>query len=255
MLSVQLISHTPNPDSLAAAAARICYSNAGAREIMEKGGKESDDKFLKMLLDLGHDSPLEHASFTFAIEGVSRSLLAQITRHRIASFSVKSQRYVSESAFTYITPPEIEGNDSALDLFNKAMSESLKSYNALCDLLQKEHYERLTAEGKDSDRARREAQKQAMEDARYVLPNACETKLVITMNARSLLNFFHLRLCERAQWEIRALAERMLYLVREVSPGIFSKAGPPCAFGKCSEGEMTCGKQVEKRRIYGGGNI
>ena len=84
--------------------------------------------------------------------------------------------------------------------------------------------------------------KQALEDARYILPNACETKIMVTMNARSLLNFFNKRSCNRAQWEIRHLSDLMLAEVRKVAPILFLKAGAPCTYGKCPEGEMTCGQ-------------
>ena len=177
-----------------------------------------------MLSDLGHASPIEHASFTFGIEGVSRTLLAQITRHRIASFSVQSQRYVRLDDFRYVIPPEIEAIPEAKAAF--------------------------MAEGMPEKQARAKASKQANEDARFVLPNACETKMVVTMNARSLQNFFHLRCCSRAQWEIRALAEEMLRLVYPVAPHIFAKAGPACVSGPCPEGKMCCGRTAEVRARY-----
>ena len=252
MLNVKLVAHTPEPDKIIACAAKMCYSASGADDIMEGLDGEKCARFIDMLTDLGHESPFEHASFTFAIEGVSRSLLAQITRHRIASFSVKSQRYVKENDFTFITPPEIAGNPEALEVFERAMREDVEHYAELSEILFKKHYDELISAGKDEKAARRAAEKAAIEDARFVLPNACETKMMVTMNVRSLWNFFRLRCCSRAQWEIRALAEQMLALCREVAPKLFANAGPACVSGPCPEGKMTCGKAQEMRKRYKG---
>lgn len=241
-MKVELIAHTPNPEKVVAAAAKLCYSNAPATDIFDGLTDEKTEKFLNMLMSLGHESPVEHISFTFAVEGVSRSLLAQLTRHRIASYSVKSQRYVTEGTFEYIMPPEIAADDETKAVFEEAMRRDTEDYNKLADKLKT----RYISDGMDE----KKAEKKAIEDARYVLPNACETKLVMTMNARSLYNFFSHRICERAQWEIRALADEMLRLVREVCPVIFKKCGPPCAFGPCPEGKMSCGKAAEKRALY-----
>ncbi len=158
-----------------------------------------------MLADLGHESPMEHAYFTFGIEGVSRSLLAQLTRHRIASYSVKSQRYVEEGQFAYIIPPEIEKNEEAKKLFIKTMEEDQAVYDRLTEILKEQHLRANLASGMDEKESERAAGKAAIEAARFVLPNACETKIVMSINARSLMNFFHKRCCQRAQWEIREL--------------------------------------------------
>ena len=227
MMTVRLIAHTPEPEKVVAAAAKLCYSDAHITDLLDGLDEEKTARFLTMLSDLGHASPIEHASFTFGIEGVSRTLLAQITRHRIASFSVQSQRYVRLDDFRYVIPPEIE-----------AIPE------------EDGHTARLMAEGMPEKQARAKASKQANEDARFVLPNACETKMVVTMNARSLQNFFHLRCCSRAQWEIRALAEEMLRLVYPVAPHLFAKAGPACVSGPCPEGKMCCGRTAEVRARY-----
>ena len=204
MMTVRLIAHTPEPEKVVAAAAKLCYSDAHITDLLDGLTEEKTAKFLTMLSDLGHASPIEHASFTFGIEGVSRTLLAQITRHRI-------------------------------DLAHK---------------LEEGHTARLMAEGMPEKAARAKASKQANEDARFVLPNACETKMVVTMNARSLQNFFHLRCCSRAQWEIRQLAEEMFKLVYPVAPHIFAKSGPACVSGPCPEGKMCCGKTAEVRAKY-----
>ncbi|WHH60704.1 FAD-dependent thymidylate synthase [Petroclostridium sp. X23] len=249
-LKVRLLQYTPEPEKLIASAAKLCYSSSNIEDIMDGLTEEKVDNFLNMLVDIGHESPIEHVSFTFGIEGVSRSLLAQITRHRIASFSVKSQRYVREGQFEYIVPVEIEAIPEAKEKFIQAMEQDQQNYNALADILMKKHYETFISEGKTEKQARLMAEKKAIEDARYVLPNACETKMVVTMNARSLLNFFHHRCCERAQWEIRELAVQMLKLVREAAPTLFKHAGPKCLAGSCPEGKMSCGKMKEKRELF-----
>ncbi len=249
-MKVTLLAHTPDPEKMIAAAAKLCYSESGVTNILEGLDEEKTERFLNMLMSLGHQSPIEHVSFTFGIEGVSRSLLAQITRHRIASYSVKSQRYVKEGMFEYIIPPEIEGNERAKDLYIKTMEADQKAYDELTDILFEKHYNSLLAEGKDEKTSKKAAEKMAIEDARFVLPNACETKMVVTMNARSLMNFFHHRCCTRAQWEIRELADKMLELVKDVAPTLFKKAGPSCVAHSCPEGKMTCGKALDMRKKY-----
>ncbi len=249
-LKVTLLAYTPEPEKTVAAAAKLCYSSAGIDEIEEGLTPERVGRFLGTLSDVGHESPVEHVSFTFGIEGVSRSLLAQITRHRIASFSVKSQRYVKEGGFSYVVPPEIDACPAARERFAAAMERDRRDYEELFTLLFERRKAEYLAEGKSEDEAAKAAEKSAAEDARFVLPNACETQLVLTMNARSLRNFFRLRCCNRAQWEIRALADEMFRLVYAVAPGLFEKAGPSCLYGKCSEGKMSCGKSDAVREHF-----
>ncbi len=249
-MRVELLAHTPQPERVVAAAAKLCYSSSGVEDIMEGLDAEKTKKFLDNLMSLGHESPLEHMSFTFGIEGVSRSFLAQITRHRIASYSVKSQRYVKEGQFEFITPPEIAADERASEIFQNAMRQDMEQYNELTDILKAKHTKAFLEQGLEQKVAERKAEKKAIEDARYVLPNSCETKMVATFNARSLLNFFRHRCCERAQWEIRDCAVQMLKLVREVAPTVFATAGPPCLNGPCPEGKMTCGKAKEKRSYF-----
>ena len=220
--------------------AKLCYSTAGIEELKQGIEARNQDTFLKRLMEFGHLSPIEHASFTFGIEGVSRSLLAQITRHRIASFSVKSQRYVSEASaakeedvFGYIIPPRIEAlGPEAVKEFKGQMEQIQKWYDGWL--------EKLGNSGESSN-----------EDARFVLPNAAETKMLVTMNARELLHFFNLRCCNRAQWEIREMAGHMLALAKKAAPTIFGKAGPGCLYAPCPEGKMTCGKIEEVRKKFG----
>jgi thymidylate synthase (FAD) len=230
--NVKLLSYTPGAEKLTAMAAKLCYSPSGIDDISDGMTSESAAAFIGKIVDIGHLSTIEHASFTFGIEGVSRTLLAQITRHRIASFSVQSQRYVSysENGFSYIVPPGIR----------ELGEEAVKKYEAQMATMQG-WYDGWRSElgGKGG---------KSNEDARFVLPGACETKMMMTMNARELLHFFSLRCCSRAQWEIRELAWNMLSLVSSVCPALFSAAGPSCVRGKCSEGKMTCGKQDEVKQ-------
>ena len=251
MPKVTLLAHTPDPERTVASAAKLCYSPASIDDVRSGLTDEKTASFVEMLAEIGHESPIEHASFTFGIEGVSRALLAQITRHRMASFSVQSQRYVAEHDFQFVTPPEIAAEPEALKIFNEAMADDLKKYNALADILSAKHKAQMIADGMDEKNAARAAEKKAIEDARFVLPNACETKMIMTMNARSLMNFFHHRCCNRAQWEIREVANEMLALVFEVAPNLFKNAGPSCVNGPCPEGKMTCGKRKEVLELIG----
>lgn len=218
-MNVQLLAHTPAPEQLVAASAKLCYS---AASIADLAAIEADKaaEFISRLPE-AHQSPLEHVSFTFGIEGVSRAMLAQITRHRIASFSVQSQRYVNMDEFGYVIPPSIAANQDALDEYEHFMDRA--------DLV----YTYLRSSGIPA------------EDARFVLPNACETRMIVTMNARELMHFFSLRCCKRAQWEIRAVADEMLRLCKEVAPEIFAKAGPGCVRGHCPEGKMRCKHETD----------
>lgn len=241
-LKVKLLAHTENPERIIATAAKLCYSSSGIEHINEGLDAEKTESFIQRLMDLGHESPTEHVTFTFGVEGVSRALLAQITRHRIASYSVKSQRYVTEGQFQYIVPPAIKDDAKASEIYVNTMEYLQKQYDDITDILKKKHI--------DEGMTEKSAEKMAIEDARFVLPNACETKIVMTFNVRALMNMFHHRCCERAQWEIRAMADEMLRLVKEVAPTLFKYAGPSCVSGPCPEGRMSCGKMAEKREKY-----
>ncbi|MBQ7800676.1 MAG: FAD-dependent thymidylate synthase [Oscillospiraceae bacterium] len=247
---VFLIAHSYEPVKTVAQAAKLCYSSSGIEELGNNLTPEKARDFVEMLVGLGHESPLEHASFTFGIEGISRAVLAQFTRHRIASYSVKSQRYVSEKMFDFVIPPEIEKNAEAKEIYLKSMQDAQAAYDKLAAILATQHTKEMVAEGQDEKSAKKAAEKLANEDARFVLPNACETKMVVTMNTRSLLNFFKHRCCNRAQWEIREVAEQMLREVCKVAPELFTNAGPACAHGPCCEGKMTCGKAAQMRAKY-----
>lgn len=233
-----------------AKSAKLCYSRVGVDEIEKNLDDESTENFLNMLMGFSHMSPLEHASFTFAVEGVSRTLTHQLVRHRIASYSQQSQRYVRLDSFEYIIPPQIENNKIAKEIFIKAMEEDQKAYEELVDILVTEKAQRYIEAGMEEGKARKKVEKECIEDARYVFPNACETKIVFTMNVRTLLHFFNMRCCNRAQWEIRQMATEMLKEVRKLAPILFKNAGPGCVSGPCPEGKMTCGMQKEVREYF-----
>lgn len=249
-MEVKLLTYTPEPEKIIAASAKLCYSESGIDDLLEGLSEEKTVKFVEMLSSIGHESPIEHVSFTFGIEGVSRSFLAQMTRHRIASFSVQSQRYVKTNEFHYVIPPEIAQDNEANNIYNDFMNNAIDTYNKLADILEKKHYIEFLKTESNEKTAKSKAEKKAIEDARFVLPNASETKMVVTMNARSLLNFFRLRCCNRAQWEIKAVADEMLKLCCSVAPTIFKNAGPSCVKGACSEGKMSCGKAKEMKTFY-----
>ena len=232
-LHVELIAHTPLPEQVCALGAKLCYAKADVAALRERVSAQDQSLFLERIMDSGHLSVLEHATFSFAVEGVSRVLLAQLTRHRIASFSVQSQRYVSLAEnFSYIIPPAIKAlGDEAVTRYEAQMAQMQEWYV--------QWQQELGAKGESSN-----------EDARFVLPNACETRLIVTMNARELMHFFELRCCNRAQWEIRALAEEMLRLCRQAAPVLFANAGPGCVRGACPEGSKSCGKAAEVREKY-----
>ena len=217
-MHVELLYHTPDPERAIATAARLCYAPVGAAELMETMPEERVRSVLSTIMGSGHFSTLEHASYTFAVDGVSRALTHQLVRHRIASFNQQSQRYVRfADGVATVKPESVAESEEASAVFDQAIAAAVEAYGKLLDA------------GVPA------------EDARYLLPNAAETKIVITMNVRELLHFFSLRCCNRAQWEIRDLAHRMLELARPTAPFIFLDAGAPCVGGTCPEGKMTCG--------------
>ena len=222
-MNVELLYHTPNPERAIATAARLCYAPVGASELMETMDDDRVQSVLKTIMTGGHFSTLEHASFTFAIDGVSRALTHQLVRHRLASFNQQSQRYVKfKEGVPVVVPPSVLDNEEALSVFSEAIDATVEAYGKLVEM------------GVEA------------EDARYLLPNAAETKIVVTMNARELFHFFEVRCCNRAQWEIRELAWKMLDLVRPLAPYVFMDAGPSCVRDGCHEGKMTCGNPYPK---------
>ncbi len=262
-IKVTLLTHTPNPEQTVAMAAKLCYSPSGIEDIRDGLDEEKTASFLNMLSDLGHASPTEHASFTFGIEGISRACSHQLVRHRIASYSQQSQRYVDGTKFDFVTPPEIMNNEKALAAYNKVLDLQANAYEEIRNALVAGYinentggkYRGTDQEIMNSFKAENKKQysmfvKKANEDARFILPNASTTKIVCTFNARSLQNFFAHRCCNRAQWEIREVAEQMLLKCLEVAPNLFKNCGPSCLFGPCPEGNMCCGKQKEMQKKY-----
>lgn len=242
-MKVKLLTHTKDPEKTVAAAAKLCYSKSDIETLMDGLTDEKVSSFLDKLSTFSHFSPLEHASFTFGIEGVSRSFLAQISRHRICSLSVQSQRYVDMDNADHVVPKEIyDAGYSAVRLYEESVKNSFNNYNELKEELTK----KCIAEGMKESPAKKKAQ----EDARYLLPEACCTRMIVTMNARELNHFFNLRCCNRASREIREVAEEMLKLVYPVAPHLFKSAGPSCVCGACPEGNMSCGKAKEMQEKY-----
>ncbi|OGQ47118.1 MAG: FAD-dependent thymidylate synthase [Deltaproteobacteria bacterium RIFCSPLOWO2_02_44_9] len=227
-MKVTLLNFTPAPEKTVVLAAKLCYSDSNISQLEEKIKGVSYEKFLGKILNMGHLSVLEHAGFTFGIEGISRATSHQLVRHRLASYSQQSQRYVAfKEGLGFVTPPSLKKNSGIAKKFSDTAA-SLHNF-----------YKEMIEAGIPA------------EDARYILPNAATTRIIVTMNARELLHFFGLRACERAQWEIREMAKQMLSLVKKESPFIFKKAGPGCvSTGKCTEGEMTCGRPDEIREEF-----
>ncbi|HEY3276589.1 MAG TPA: FAD-dependent thymidylate synthase [Syntrophorhabdaceae bacterium] len=234
-LKVLLISHTPMPEMTIAAAARLCYRSGDIETLKDDRLAGQTKNFLSKIMGMGHMSPVEHVSFTFAVEGISRACSHQLVRHRIASYSQQSQRYVDKTGgFHYVVPPSIGGDKELKRRFDSFMRETQEFYDYLVRMLEEQ--------GRTGESVR--------EDARFVLPNAAETKIMVTMNARELLHFFTQRCCNRAQWEIRAMATEMLRLVKAVAPTLFAGAGPGCVSGPCPEGTYSCGKMKEVKKRF-----
>ncbi len=222
---VELLRATAEGEALVALAAKLCYAGGDLDSLLAKIAAGDQREFLRKVRAMGHESVLEHVSFTFLAQGVSRTLLAQLTRHRIASFSVQSQRYVSyQKGFGYVVPPAVRALGPQAQAEYAAQMAQMQAWY--------EGWQQKLG---------------ANEDARFVLPGACETRLMVTMNARELRHFFALRMCERAQWEIRALARRMFELCYEQAPELFADAGAGCLRGPCPEGEKCCGCAAQVR--------
>lgn len=275
-LNVVILSHTPEFEQNIVRGARLCYSSANIEELRDKVTPENAEKFLNMILEIGHGSILEHSSITFGIEGVSRSLTHQLVRHRVgSSYSQKSQRYVSEGQFEYIIPKPIAKYDYLKEDYIRCMERLQEDYNEITLSLLIEQIKEYLAEGHTNEEleaaiasqsAKEEIvqlfkesnkklyskfEKIAIENARYVLPNACETKIQVTMNVRALFNFFKERLCDRAQEEIRDMSFEMWKACMEIAPTIFKYAVPTCVHGKCKEGSMSCGKMLYYKQKHG----
>jgi len=235
-LKVTLLQFTPSPERAVASAGRLCYAPVSAAELKETMSEEDVAKLVRRLISSGHLSALEHASFTFGIDGISRACSHQLVRHRLASYSQQSQRYVRFGPkSSFVVPPSIASSLRARAIFEEAMERARQAYDQLVEI--------GLAEGRDPE--------SVYEDARFVLPNAAETKIVVTMNARELRHFFSLRCCRRAQWEINRLAWTMRHLVLSVAPRLFEGSGPGCLTGGCPEGKMSCGQPYTEEEVLG----
>lgn len=233
-MKVELIKYTKDPERIIAAAAKSCYSKLTSEELYNTMSDEQVTKMVTHLLTAAHSSPIEHATFTYSISGVSRALTHQLVRHRLANYSHESMRYVNFSDVKFTLPPSILVNAN-----NQAGKPTAKDvYINACKMLNSV-YTYLVEECKVPK-----------EDARYLLPNASQSNITVTMNAAELMHFFNLRCCTRAQWEIRNMANLMLEEAKKVAPVLFSKAGATCdARGYCSEGSQSCGRKPTLEKI------
>jgi thymidylate synthase (FAD) len=235
-LKVTLLQYTPSPERAVASAGRLCYAPVSAADLKSDMSEDDVRRLVRGLVRSGHMSALEHASFTFAVDGISRACSHQLVRHRVASYSQQSQRYVRfDSDGDFVMPPSIGASPEAREVFLEAMENARKSYERLVEL--------GLAEGRGNE--------SVYEDARFVLPNAAETKIVVTMNARELRHFFSLRCCRRAQWEINRLAWTMRSLAVRTAPLLFEGTGPGCMAGGCPEGKMSCGRPYTQEEVRG----
>lgn len=228
-MEVKLLSYTNDPQKVIYSAARQCYSKLSAYQIYSDQEKELSEKlkkFISHLVQRGHLSPLEHVNFTYAASGLSRVCTHQLVRHRIASYSQQSQRYVSMDDFKFITPQSIKNNKEAEEKFMEVIEYLKGKYGQIRKILEKNS--KLDKE-------------KINQDLRFLLPQGCQTKIVVTMNSRQLLHFFSERLCLRAQWEIRELATRMLTLAKKVLPEVFDIGGAKCKnLDFCPESADDC---------------
>lgn len=190
-MTIELLASTPNPELTIAHAASTCYDSK-PKEL------EPARKMIKAIIKSGHESCVEHASATFVLDGISRVVTHELVRHRIGfSYSQRSQRYVNEYQPSYVIPEEIAGSPKALEIFQEAMNTAWAAYS------------KLQIVGMRN------------EIARYVLPNACITKITVTANFRAWRNFLKLRCSKRAQPEIRELAYKLLDELCKIAPSCF----------------------------------
>lgn len=257
-MKIKLLTYTPDPEKIVAIAGKLCYAGCSIDELEENLNGEEINKFVSMLIKIGHESPLEHVSFTFAVEGISRVTEQQLTRHRLASYSIQSGRYVERDNAEFTIPKNIQNHKYSLNCFNEVTQVSKENYNLISESLIAEmiedyilkHYNDLSGEDRDykfyhfqetHSKEYNKFKKKAIESARMVFPNSLQTKIIFTMNLRSLINFFEHRCCMRSQDEIREMANEMLKVCREVSPILFNRLGASCRTkGYCPEGSMQC---------------
>jgi thymidylate synthase (FAD) len=231
-LRVKLLRYTQDAELLCGAAALTSTKSGSPSEIFEKTDLDTAKRIIKRVTGYGHFSVLEHASFTFSIEGVSRAMTHELVRHRIASYTQQSQRFVTyDTLGRYVTPPSVANNAEAKSVFDETLEKISETYQNLL---------RIGV---------------PKEDARFILPNAARTNIIVTMNARELRHFFCLRCCARSQWEIREVATEMLRHAKKVAPALFENAGPSCLeLSYCPEGKMKppeCNVEEIKKRFRG----
>ncbi len=215
-MKVRLLRHTAEAERLCGTAAQTSIKSGAPSEIFDKMDAETAEKIIRKVTSYGHTSVIEHASFTFSLEGVSRAMTHQLVRHRVASYTQQSQRYVTYNTLDeYVTPPSMTNNGEAKELFDETLNKISETYQKLLKMgIPKE-------------------------DARFILPNAAKTNIIATMNARELRHFFNVRCCKRTQWEMREAAVEILKQAKKAAPALFEGAGPSCVeLGYCPEGKM-----------------
>ena len=222
-MKVEILNYTKDLEKIIAGSARVCYSKGTGADLFNSTTEGIVARMIPQLIETEHLSTLEHGLITFGISGISRVTSHQLVRTREASYCQQSQRYVDLGQQGYVCPPSISNNTDAQSLYAKTIEDTFKTYEA------------LRSSGVPA------------EDARYLLPNACFTNINVSMNPRILLHFFENRCCDRAQWEIREMANEMLRLCKKIAPGIFANAGPKCVTrGTCTEGAFSCGRYKSK---------
>lgn len=233
-MKVTLLSWTYDPEKVIATAAKVCYAPGTVEDVWNNSFDYAS--FIEKLKNMGHMSPFEHANFTWGIDGISRACSHQLVRHRIASFSQQSQRYVkydlkkTDLSENYVCPEGIQlSNQTTFERYVHSLEKVSEVYEELVVGLMEDGL----------------SEKESAENARYILPNAMKTNLVMTMNARELMHFFELRCCRRAQDEINQLSWVMLRKIQDTFPTIFSNCGPNCLIDKCKEGKMSCGRPYQ----------
>lgn len=260
---VKLLSHTENPEKLIASAGKLCYSSSTIQDLLNKQTEEETERFINLLNSMGHQSPLEHVSFSFGVEGVSRITEIQLVRHRLASYSIQSGRYVKRDNPEYITPKLIKENELAQNYYEEMIKKNIEDYNQLFLILMlsqigysDEYIKSLSTDKKietinefkkNNKKTYFRLEKIAIENARYGQFQSIGTKIIFTMNLRTLINFTRHRECSRAQDEIQELAKEVMKIFDEQFPILGKLLGASCRFGKCPEGSKCCGNPKKKK--------
>lgn len=260
--TVKLIAHTPNPELVITSAAKLCYANLTPTEIMNKQSEEDVEKFINNIMKIGHESILEHVTFTFAIENVSRVTETQLVRHRTGSYSVQSGRYVKRNATFYI-PEDILACDIAKGIYEDALNITKDAYEKITGLLKlffyskdndlnyeellEETFMMTSLENEELENKIKKYEKKAIENARMVLPQSLRTHMVMTIDLRNLMHLISKRRCKRAQDEIQMVANQMLDCIKDIIPNVYKYIGADCETSHCKEGKMTCGKPYKNK--------